>query len=70
MQSSINQLFAQKKILQHFLRLLRAIFDDVERCHLLVTFFIDNDILGIICANRIRFAIGCGHSIDGHINID
>lgn len=55
---------------QHFLRILRAVSNDMERCHLFVTFVAGHHILGIVCANRIRFAIGCGDSADGHFDID
>lgn len=55
---------------QYFLRILRAIFDYMARCHLLPAHVADDNIFGFVCANRIRSAVGGGHSIDGHFNID
>lgn len=42
----------------------------MEGCHFLITFVADHNLHGFICADRLRFAIGCCDSTNGHLNID
>lgn len=42
----------------------------MERCRFLITFVADHNLLSFIRADRLRFAISCGDSTDGHLDIN